>query len=305
MRMEDRQHYTDGDFDRADERRQDKEWVAARLNAETTLIYPLSGGKHLVRRDEAGGMAPIIIGRADAEAASDLGEAVLLGVKEEISYFSVTVSDHETLARRHDGDWHDLRAVGSEMNRFDGAMLAYARGIAFWQAGHRFCGACGAPTRSERAGHARRCGNAECGRLNFPRTDPAVITLVIDGERCLLARRRIWPKGRRSTIAGFVEPGESLENTVRREGFEEVGVQIGKVGYRGSQPWPFPASLMMGFWAEATSTEINVDGDEIEEAGWYTPEDIARDTKSGALLLPPVDSISYWLISTWLKERSE
>ena len=182
------------------------------------------------------------------------------------------------------------------------ALLAYARGLVHWNQTHRFCGACGSPTASARAGHMRRCENAECGRMHFPRTDPAVIMLVIDGDRCLLARRRIWQVGRRSTVAGFVEPGETLEDAVRREVKEEVGITVGRAEYQGSQPWPFPASLMMGYRAWAEDTDITVDGDEISEADWYRREDLVTGLADGTLTLPPVDSISRWLIDCWRDE---
>ena len=132
-----------------------------------------------------------------------------------------------------------------------------------------------------------------------------MITLVVDGDRCLLARRRDWAPGRRSTVAGFVEPGETLEHTVARETFEEVGLRVADIAYRGSQPWPFPQSLMLGFRATAATNDIAVDGDEIAEAGWYTPERIEADTASGALVLPPFDSISRRLIEDWLAERRQ
>ena len=182
-------------------------------------------------------------------------------------------------------------------------MLAYANALVHWHRTHRYCGACGTPTTSVRGGHVRRCSDAACAREHFPRTDPAVITLVCDGDRCLLARRRDWAPGRRSTVAGFVEPGETLEHTVAREVFEEVGVRVGDVRYRGSQPWPFPQSLMLGFRATAASTEIAVDGDEIAEADWYTPGRIEADAAAGTLILPPFDSISRRLVEDWLAER--
>ena len=150
-------------------------------------------------------------------------------------------------------------------------------------------------------GVERRCINPDCGRMHFPRTDPAVITLVHDGPRCLLARRSTWGFNRRSTIAGFVEIGEMLEDAVRREILEEVGVEVTDVRYHSSQPWPFPCSLMLGFMARATTTEITVDGDEIAAAAWYTREELAEQTSSGELVLPPVDSISHRLVNDWIE----
>jgi NAD+ diphosphatase len=139
-----------------------------------------------------------------------------------------------------------------------------------------------------------------CGRQQFPRTDPAVIMVVTDDEdRCLLGRQERWPAGRYSTLAGFVEPGESLEQAVAREVFEEVGVEVREVAYFGNQPWPFPASLMVGFFARATTTEIDVDGAEISDARWFTREEMRAEAEAGRLLLPSGISISRSLVETW------
>ena len=192
---------------------------------------------------------------------------MLLGLVEERAVFAVDVSacemPLEELAAGAALEFTDLRRVGPLLPRQEGALLAYARGIAYWHERHRFCGVCGAPTRSEEGGHVRRCTDAACGTTHFPRTDPAVIMLVHDGERCLLGRKSEWPKGMHSTLAGFVEPGESLEEAVAREVFEETGIHVTDVIYHSSQPWPFPASLMLGFHAKALSTAITVDPEEL------------------------------------------
>src|SRR5690606_35249197 len=138
------------------------------------------------------------------------------------------------------------------------ALLAYARGLVHWHVRHRFCPACGGPMQSAEAGHVRRCAGSSCGTQNFPRTDPAVIMLVSDGERAILGRQRVWPAGMHSVLAGFVEPGESLEDAVAREVLEEVGVAVSDVTYHSSQPWPFPASIMLGFYARAASDLLQV-----------------------------------------------
>src|SRR5262249_4560440 len=150
------------------------------------------------------------------------------------------------------------------------SLLAYARGLMHWHARHGFCGVCGSRTESASAGHVRKCTNPDCGASHFPRTDPAVIMLVHDGDKALLGRQKVWPQGMYSTLAGFVEPGESLEETVRREVYEETGIAVGEVVYHSSQPWPFPASLMIGFHAEARSRTINRVDSELEDAGWFS-----------------------------------
>ncbi len=291
-------HYADDPTDRVAVQREDPAWLDDRLRSPTTRIVAVASGRHPFVRADSGTRQPCYLAPRDLDGALP-GEPILLGVHEDITYFAVDVTEalppfppRVALLR--------IREVITDLGHADSAVLAYANALVHWHRTHRFCGACGKPTESVRGGHVRRCTDGACGREHFPRTDPAVITLVIDGDRCLLARRRDWAPGRRSTVAGFVEPGETLEHTVAREVFEEVGIRVGKVSYRGSQPWPFPQSLMLGFRAVAESTDIAVDGDEIAEADWYSPERIETDTAAGTLILPPFDSISRWLVDDWL-----
>ena len=295
-------HYADDAMDRVAVRREDPIWLDERLRAPATRFVAVVSGRHPFSRAATGARSPCYLAPGDLDGAMS-DQPILLGVHDDVTYFAVDVSDapppfpdRVTLLR--------IRDVITDLDHRDCAVLAYANALVHWHRTHRFCGACGHPTTSVRGGHVRRCSDAACGREHFPRTDPAVITLVVDADRCLLARRRDWAPGRRSTVAGFVEPGETLEHTVAREVFEEVGVRVGKVSYRGSQPWPFPQSLMLGFRAVAASTDIAVDGDEIAEADWYTPERIAADTAAGSLILPPFDSISRRLVDDWLAERA-
>ena len=188
--------------------------------------------------------------------------------------------------------------MGTLLTDRDAGLLTHAVALANWHAVAGFCSRCGAPTEPETAGHSRRC-TAE-GSEHFPRCDPAVIMLVTDpDDRCLLARNAQWPKGRVSVLAGFVEPGESAEQAVAREVHEETGVVVSTVTYAGSQPWPMPHNLMLGFRAEATGTDITVDAEEIEEAAWYSRDDLRAALVSGELVMPPSLSISRWLIETW------
>jgi NAD+ diphosphatase len=159
---------------------------------------------------------------------------------------------------------------------------------------------CGAPTRSEEAGHMRRCTEPGCKAMHFPRTDPAVIMLVTDGERALLGRNKNFVPGMYSTLAGFVEPGESLEDAVAREVREETAIEVGAVHYHSSQPWPFPANIMLGFHAEATSTEITVDYGELEDARWFERDWLRRHADDDTFRLPRRDSIARRLIGDWL-----
>jgi NAD+ diphosphatase len=170
-----------------------------------------------------------------------------------------------------------------------------------WRRRHRFCGSCGSTTRAGKGGHVLICTNAACRHEQFPRLDPAIIVLVSDGERALLGRQAAWPRGRYSTIAGFVEPGESLEDAVAREVLEETGVRVDLIEYHSSQPWPFPASLMLGFMAHAATQAVELRDEELEDARWFTRADLA----AGTPLLPPTQSISFTLIEHWFNSGSE
>jgi NAD+ diphosphatase len=171
--------------------------------------------------------------------------------------------------------------------------------MVYWHCRHRFCGVCGSPTESIEGGYQRTCTSAQCGHQHFPRIDPAIIVLVTSEEQCLLGRQPMWPKGMVSTIAGFVEPGESLEDAVIREVHEETGVEVNGVHYHSSQPWPFPSSLMLGFSATATNRNIRVDEHELENASWFTRRALHDQLRCGALRLPSPVSISFRLIQHW------
>jgi NAD+ diphosphatase len=193
--------------------------------------------------------------------------------------------------------FEELRPLTSVLPADDAALLAYARALSIWHTRARFCGACGAPTVPVHAGHCMRCSREGCAQEFYPRLDPAIIVLVSDGERALLGRQASWPPRRYSTIAGFVEPGESLEDAVRREVLEETGVPVSDMRYHSSQPWPFPSSLMLGFEASAAAgAVVRVEG-ELEDARWFTREQL----RSGEVLTPPSQSISWRLICGWLE----
>ncbi|MBB4265543.1 NAD(+) diphosphatase [Roseospira visakhapatnamensis] len=208
-----------------------------------------------------------------------------------------------------------LRAVGPNLPAGQAAMQAQALGVLAWHRRHRFCAACGAPSHPVDGGWRRRCGDPSCDASHFPRTDPAVIMLVTSGSgddaRCLLAHADRMPPGQISTLAGFVEPGESLEEAVRREVWEETAIRVGTVAYAASQPWPFPASMMIGFHGRAETTDIVIDPRELEYAAWYDRAqvrhlvDAGRATRGGppgtdGLMLPRGDSIARRLILGWL-----
>jgi len=206
--------------------------------------------------------------------------------------------DYVAVAQEPAGDWAGLREVGALLGARDAGLLTQSVALLAWHGTHTHCPRCGAPTHVVQAGYARRC--AADGTEHYPRTDPAVImTVVDDDDRLLLGRQASWPAGRYSTLAGFVEPGEPLEAAVRREVLEEVGIVVDTVEYRGSQPWPFPASIMLGFQAHASSREITVDGVEIEQARWFSRDELTAAMVAGEVLLPPRVSIARALIQEW------
>ncbi len=301
--------YTGCALDRADHLRRDDGWLMERLLAPETRFVPVWRDLSLVISGKAPAMATIS-GTGGAPFRESADAAVLLGLDESgHACFAIDLSSHEEkgLAGVFDAaEFTDLRRVGALMDQADGALLAYARGMLHWHRRHRFCGVCGSPTMSRQGGHLRVCTNADCAAEHFPRTDPAVIMLVTrpgpDGGACLLARQSRWPRGMVSTLAGFVEPGESLEEAVAREVYEETAVAVGNVRYRGSQPWPFPSSLMLGFRAEAEAgAPITFDRHELEDARWFTRADIA-DFPAMGLKLPRRDSIARWLVDEWMHD---
>jgi len=292
--------YAGGVLDRVSLQRKDQSWIDAQRAAAETRIVPVWRTQNFVI-DAADAPRAVLLSSADLPDDADL---MLLGQRDGVAYFAVDLSEledpaaHPAFAGR--GSFADLRTVGPLVARDEGSLLAYARGLTWWHQRHRFCGVCGHPTVSAEAGHVRRCTNPDCATSHFPRTDPAVIMLVHDGDRCLLGRQERFPPGMYSTLAGFVEPGESLEEAVAREVLEETGVLVSDVHYHSSQPWPFPSSLMLGFHATAASREISTDQDELEDAAWFTRDELLTWDGTGPRRLPRTDSISRRLIEDWL-----
>lgn len=273
-------------FDRSGARRTDDAWLDEVWNDAKTRVLVFAGTRFLVTE------------RRVTWVSSDqvpIGTRVLLGVDAQGPRFALFGSrDLDPGA----GTWLGLREAFGLVGPAELSLLMQAVGLAEWHGSHRHCPHCGGALQSRQAGHVLRC--PQCGRDQFPRTDPAVIMLITDeDDRALLGRQPSWPEGRWSTLAGFVEPGETLEDAVRREVFEEAGVVVGDVTYSASQPWPLPASLMLGFTGRATSTEITVDGEEIQAARWFSREDALKGAEDGSLVIPPGISISRSLITGW------
>jgi NAD+ diphosphatase len=292
--------YATGEFNRAVERREDVAWIRERLADPASRLYPIWRLRNYVSDPEAPRAVVLDPDRRAAlvEAASTV---VLLGVDEEVAHFLIDISQLDEAAALALGHAVDLRTVGVLMPQREGALLAYARGLTFWHDRHKFCGTCGSPTEVKAAGHQRQCTNPDCGAVQFPRTDPAVIMRVTHGDKILMARQAVWAQGMHSVLAGFVEPGESLEDAVAREVYEEVGLRLTRIKYFSSQPWPFPSSLMLGFSAEATSADFKLDHDELESARWMTRPELLNSPEDATFKLPRKDSISRRLIEDWLR----
>lgn len=285
-----------GGIDRAAHRRLDEPWLSAAWSHPTTRVFVVSGGQALIEDTPDGRTELVTMPSFDAPVTE--AHRYFLGVDGDgVAYFAL---QKDTLPGRMDDVARPagLREAGALLPERDAELLMHAVALENWQRMHRFCSRCGERTVIAAAGHVRRC--PPCGAEHYPRTDPAVIMLVVDEQdRALLGRQVHWPEGRFSTLAGFVEPGESLEDAVAREVYEEAGVTVGEVRYAGSQPWPFPSSLMLGFLARATSSQITVDGEEIEEARWFSRDELAAALASGEVLPPSGLSIAARLVERW------
>jgi NAD+ diphosphatase len=282
-------------LDRAAHLRNDAAYVAAALADPGSLIVPLWQARNLVRRGDRSSTAAFIAVTHDIRRTLPDGEFVLLGQFRGRAVFAVELVADAAPALLPDASFEDLRSAGGFLPPDEAGLLAYARAMIFWRQRHRHCGTCGAPARPASSGHVMKCTAPSCGAEQFPRLDPAIIVLVTDGERALLGRQAAWPAGRYSTIAGFVEPGESLEDAVVREVREETGVAVHDADYHSSQPWPFPSSLMIGFMARAAADAVPRADEELEDVRWFTRAEIASGTPG----LPPPQSVSFRLIEDW------
>jgi NAD+ diphosphatase len=281
-------------IERLAELRQLPDALAAAFAENETRFLPVWQSRCLVRDGLAADCR-----REELEMVATGHEAmVFLGRRAGRALFAVELRGEVPPGGLPSSGFLGLREIASQVSEADAALLAYARAMILWQDRHRHCGVCGAPNRPAEGGFVMVCSDTSCAQRCFPRIDPAVIVLVHQGDHCLLGRQASWPEGRFSTIAGFVEPGETLEEAVIREVREETNIAIAEASYIASQPWPFPSALMLGFHAEARSSDIRLNDGELVEARWLSRADLI----AGLVQLPPPISIAFRLIESWFEQ---
>jgi NAD+ diphosphatase len=290
-------------LDRASQRRQDPSWVASLLDDPQSRLLPLHGLKPQMRHASAAALdwqSP-----ASWRRLIDAGNTLIfLGLRHGRAYFALDASETQ-LPADGEAETMDARAAAPLIGEGEAAILAEARSLIDWHTRHRFCAQCGTPSVPASGGWVRHCPN--CHAHHFPRVDPVVIMLAVRGEHCLLGRNRRRVGTRFSCLAGFMEPGETLEEAVRREILEESSIRVGRVRYLASQPWPFPSSLMIGCLAEALTEEITIDPEELGEARWFERDEVramversrSDDPVPGLVTLPPPLAIGHQLARRW------
>ena len=303
-------HFAGSELDRLEHRRDNSSWINRALKRKSTRFIIFSDGKPLVKIKSR--MSPVYL---TYEAISGLMKekppTILLGSSNKHNYFAVDLSgagakQTKALAKKRT-QFKDLRAVAIALtatpHKVDLANLGLAKALLGWHAAHQYCSRCGAKTRLRRAGYMRKCASPSCKAEHFPRTDPVVIMLAIRDGKCLLGRQPQFLKGVYSALAGFMEPGESIEEAVRRELFEEAGIRVGEVTYFASQPWPFPASLMIGCFAEALNSDFEMRDGELQDLRWVLREEMRAAVEGqpkADFQLPPRMAISHRLIRSWM-----
>jgi NAD+ diphosphatase len=293
----DRPNFFSGPYiERRTEAREDPAWIEA-ARADPATRYLVGQGTAQLLRAAPEPHIAFLGNDAALVAAAAPASLLLLGWFRGARCVLIDLPAGERTELPAGTRFEELRPLAPLLGAEEAGLLAYARALAIWRLRHRHCGLCGTPTIATHAGHCLRCTNSACAQEFFPRIDPAIIVLVSDGERALLGRQASWPARRYSTIAGFVEPGESLEDAVAREVAEETGVSVSEIRYHSSQPWPFPSSVMLGFRARAAVGAVVRVGGELEDARWFTRAQVT----AGEALAPPSQSISWRLIESWLK----
>ncbi len=301
--------YSESLLDRAADRRSDARWMAAAQASGRYILF--DGDRPLFTVTNGAAPDPIFDSAAAEALRADRSRAIFLGLDGDVAVFAAPVTGFEAEEQAGEATFgsNELKAIDVRSIAVQGVVapsmlgpIAQAKSMLDWHARHRHCANCGAATNASDAGYRRDC--PACGAQHFPRTDPVVIMLVIDGEDCILARSPRFLPGMFSALAGFIEPGETIEEAVRREVREEVGISVGRVGYHSSQPWPFPSSLMIGCWAEALTREIVLDASELESGRWFSRnevESILAGQHDGGVGAPPKMAIAHQLLKSFVE----
>ncbi|MCP4046088.1 MAG: NAD(+) diphosphatase [Gammaproteobacteria bacterium] len=299
-----RNRFTAVRLNREVELRDNSQWVSQTLKDPNTRFVPLWRSRSLLERTLDGTLATYLSPTGLSEP-DRIQPPTLLGNDGKREYFAVSITDSQKddiLTKFPGARFADLRRASLDMAAKHAGILAYAKALHYWQHRHAFCGVCGEPNLLRSAGHRMMCSNEECARESYPRIDPAIIVLVTNKDSCLLGRNAKWPAKQFSTLAGFVEPGESLEDAVVREVYEEVQVQLQEIRYVSSQPWPFPASAMCGFYAESLD-QSSGSSEEVEETRWFTVDSLTTAVLNDEVRLSPPVSIAFRLLADWFQKN--
>lgn len=298
--------FTGNRFDRAANFRSDAKWLTEKMEDSSSRYVPLHDLKALIDLNDGPGID--WRGFGDVKEYIDAGATLIfLGIADFASHFAIDVTSIGNPKQPPNGDWGkfiDVRSISAQLRPGDAGALAQARSMIAWHNNHGFCAVCGEKTKPQEAGYSRKCISDECKSSHFPRTDPVAIMMVTKGDSCLMGTGHHFPKQQYSCLAGFIEPGETIEQGVRREVFEESGIKTGKVTYHSSQPWPYPSSLMIGCFAEALSDEITIDPKELADARWFTRDEIKlMIERAGSMETPRVSpslAIAHQLAKAWI-----
>ena len=297
--------FTNSDLNRMVGQRKDQAKLDS-LQSDSSSRYCLFFEDRFLMHDAAN-PGPVFVDANEVGAIQcSTRNVVFLGSRDAKHFFALELLSHSPAEKllSETVTFAGLRESGHSLTAQDATMLSYAKAMFHWHRAHEFCGTCGTKTQSIEGGHSRRCMNAKCNKTHFPRTDPAIIVAVTKDDRCLFGRQKSWPNYRFSVIAGFVEPGESVEQAVVREVHEETNINLNTVHYHSSQPWPFPGSIMLGFSATASNFDIQLNDGELQEAHWRNVDEIVGGLESGTFRLPPKLSIAYRLIEDWFDASS-
>ncbi len=298
----------DGNFDRQSLKRNDTTWIEKELLNKSSRFLLYSDNYFLATVDSAIDFLDKSVAESYSETKIEwtfLGQKPQTGDKNspQISVFGTSLRDLNKKADK--ANWQSLRRIALYLSATDVNLMFYAQGLFNWHSSHHFCNDCGSKLIQTQSGHALKCSRHDCAKEIFPRTDPAIIVLVYLNNTCLLGRQEKWPEHMYSCLAGFIETGETIEDAVVREVYEESGIRIKQVKYRNSQPWPFPQSLMLGFHAEASNKDLIFHDNEIEDARWFSRKELITAIENKKLLLPTPVSISFQLIEDWFNLDSE